>query len=132
MGSAHNDELAGPQGIRKCLHTLGGHADEVYAIDWAGDGMVVASGSKDRTVKLYVFLSVTRSSSHTGLLTGGVISLAAGLEYVRQPPFPCLDCTDVSLILPLILKITRNQNVVTRHNQHISRHASYLCAREKL
>jgi len=31
---------------------LPGHADEVYAVDWAPDGMRVASGGKDKVLKL--------------------------------------------------------------------------------
>lgn len=34
------------------MHTLAGHADEVYALDWSPDGTMIASGSKDRLVKL--------------------------------------------------------------------------------
>lgn len=33
--------------------TLSGHADEVYALDWAPNGETVASGSKDRLVKIW-------------------------------------------------------------------------------
>lgn len=35
------------------LAELPGHADEVYAVDWAPDGGFVASGSKDRVLKLW-------------------------------------------------------------------------------
>ncbi len=34
------------------VSTLSGHADEVYALDWAPNGEAVASGSKDRLVKM--------------------------------------------------------------------------------
>jgi ribosome assembly protein 4 len=34
-------------------NTLPGHADEVYALDWAPNGAQVASGSKDRTIKIW-------------------------------------------------------------------------------
>ena len=37
----------------KRLFDLPGHADEVYAVDWAPDGDRVASGSKDRTIKIW-------------------------------------------------------------------------------
>ncbi len=33
--------------------TLPGHADEVYALDWSPLGQQVASGSKDRTIKVW-------------------------------------------------------------------------------
>ncbi len=33
--------------------TLPGHADEVYALDWSPFGQQVASGSKDRTIKVW-------------------------------------------------------------------------------
>jgi len=32
---------------------LPGHADEVYSVDWSPDGKSVASGSKDRLLKLW-------------------------------------------------------------------------------
>lgn len=31
---------------------LPGHADEVYAVDWSPDGAYVASGGKDKVLKL--------------------------------------------------------------------------------
>jgi ribosome assembly protein 4 len=35
------------------LHVdLPGHADEVFAVDWSPDGQMVASGGKDRILKL--------------------------------------------------------------------------------
>ena len=37
----------------KRLFDLPGHADEVYAVYWAPDGDRVASGSKDRTIKIW-------------------------------------------------------------------------------
>ncbi len=33
--------------------TLPGHADEVYALDWSPLGQQGASGSKDRTIKVW-------------------------------------------------------------------------------
>jgi ribosome assembly protein 4 len=38
---------------QKRLFELPGHADEVYAVDWAPDGDRVASGSKDRLLKIW-------------------------------------------------------------------------------
>jgi ribosome assembly protein 4 len=38
---------------QKRLFELPGHADEVYAVDWAPDGDRVASGSKDRLLKVW-------------------------------------------------------------------------------
>lgn len=32
---------------------LPGHADEVYALDWAPDGIRVASGGKDKILRLW-------------------------------------------------------------------------------
>lgn len=37
---------------KKLLEELPGHADEVYAVDWAPDGSRVASGGKDKCLKL--------------------------------------------------------------------------------
>ena len=39
--------------LKTAKHTLPGHADEVYALDWSPNGMQVASGSKDRTIKIW-------------------------------------------------------------------------------
>jgi ribosome assembly protein 4 len=38
---------------RKLMFDLPGHADEVYAIDWSPDGEKVASGSKDRMLRIW-------------------------------------------------------------------------------
>jgi len=38
---------------KKLKQDLPGHADEVYAVDWSPDGQCVASGSKDRLVKIW-------------------------------------------------------------------------------
>ncbi len=38
---------------KKLKLDLPGHADEVYAVDWSPDGSMVASGGKDRVVKLW-------------------------------------------------------------------------------
>ena len=38
--------------VRKLLIDLPGHADEVYAVDWSPDGQKVASGGKDKVLKL--------------------------------------------------------------------------------
>ena len=35
------------------LGTLPGHADEVFAVDWAPNGSRTASGSRDRTIKIW-------------------------------------------------------------------------------
>lgn len=32
---------------------LPGHQDEVYAVDWAPDGQKVASGGRDKAVRLW-------------------------------------------------------------------------------
>lgn len=40
-------------GQRKLLEDLPGHADEVYCVDWSRDGARVATGSKDRLVKVW-------------------------------------------------------------------------------
>lgn len=37
---------------KKLHEELPGHADEVFAVDWAPDGSRVASGGKDRVLKL--------------------------------------------------------------------------------
>ena len=38
---------------RKLLEELPGHADEVYTVDWSPDGERVASGGKDRNLKIW-------------------------------------------------------------------------------
>jgi ribosome assembly protein 4 len=38
---------------RKLLVDLPGHADEVFAVDWSPDGSSVASGGKDKVLKLW-------------------------------------------------------------------------------
>ena len=38
---------------RKLMEDLPGHADEVYTVDWSPDGERVASGGKDRNLKLW-------------------------------------------------------------------------------
>ena len=38
---------------RKLKVDLPGHADEVFTVDWAPDGSGVASGGKDRVLKLW-------------------------------------------------------------------------------
>ena len=37
---------------RKLLMDLPGHADEVFSVDWSPDGEKVASGGRDRVLKL--------------------------------------------------------------------------------
>lgn len=37
---------------KKLKQELPGHADEVFALDWAPDGSRVASGGKDKILKL--------------------------------------------------------------------------------
>lgn len=38
---------------RKVKVDLPGHADEVFTVDWSPDGSGVASGGKDRVLKLW-------------------------------------------------------------------------------
>jgi ribosome assembly protein 4 len=38
---------------RKMMVDLPGHADEVFAVDWSPDGSGVASGGKDKVLKLW-------------------------------------------------------------------------------
>jgi WD40 repeat protein len=37
---------------RQFLQDLPGHSDEVYTVDWSPDGQRVASGGKDRVLKM--------------------------------------------------------------------------------
>lgn len=39
--------------MKKLLHDLPGHADEVYAVDWAPSGDRVASGGKDKALRIW-------------------------------------------------------------------------------
>lgn len=38
---------------KKLAEELPGHADEVFAVDWAPDGSRVASGGKDKVLKMW-------------------------------------------------------------------------------
>lgn len=39
---------------KKKIHVdLPGHADEVFAVDWSPDGQMVATGGKDRVLKIW-------------------------------------------------------------------------------
>jgi ribosome assembly protein 4 len=38
---------------KKLKLDLPGHADEVYAVDWSPDGASVASGGKDRVLRIW-------------------------------------------------------------------------------
>jgi len=38
---------------KKAKETLPGHEDEVYALDWSPNGASVATGSKDRSIKIW-------------------------------------------------------------------------------
>lgn len=39
--------------IKTLLVDLPGHSDAVYAIDWSNDGKFVASGGKDKVLKIW-------------------------------------------------------------------------------
>ncbi len=38
---------------KKLMFDLPGHADEVYCLDWSPDGQKVASGGKDRCLRIW-------------------------------------------------------------------------------
>lgn len=51
--SAASSSSSAPVGFNgKAVATLAGHADEVFALDWSPDGRMLASGSKDWTLKM--------------------------------------------------------------------------------
>ena len=54
---------------RKMKEDLPGHADEVFAVDWSPDGARVASGGRDRVLKLYVCARVFMAAALTWWLT---------------------------------------------------------------
>jgi len=41
---------------KKLLIDLPGHADEVFSVDWSPSGEQVASGGRDRHIKMYVIM----------------------------------------------------------------------------
>jgi WD40 repeat protein len=54
---------------------LPGHADEVFAVDWSPDGQRVASGGKDKVLKMYDdLLTTTILLTLFLLLSGGKIN----------------------------------------------------------
>jgi ribosome assembly protein 4 len=46
-------KASGSRKFATALETLAGHHDEVFAVDWAPNGAHAASGSKDRTIKIW-------------------------------------------------------------------------------
>ena len=44
--------MSGATWMRRCIRTLEGHSDDVYAVCMVRDG-VLASGSDDKTVRLW-------------------------------------------------------------------------------
>jgi len=38
---------------KNLMFDLPGHADEIYAVDWSPDGEKVASGSKDKILRIW-------------------------------------------------------------------------------
>jgi ribosome assembly protein 4 len=44
---------AGPAAKPVALHTLAGHADEDFALDWSPRGDALATGSRDRTLRVW-------------------------------------------------------------------------------
>jgi ribosome assembly protein 4 len=38
---------------KKLMYDLPGHADEIYTVDWSPDGEKVASGAKDKILRVW-------------------------------------------------------------------------------
>ena len=49
------------------MHTLAGHSDFVFSVDFSPDGNLVASGSKDNLVKIWDTKTGALVSSFVGL-----------------------------------------------------------------
>src|SRR5262249_34914758 len=45
--------LATDYGQWQTLRTLTGHTDDVFSVSWSGDGLQLASGSADQTIKIW-------------------------------------------------------------------------------
>ena len=54
---------------KQLLLDLPGHADEVFAVDWSPDGEKVASGGRDRLMKMLVRKTYSVWSAGKGLIT---------------------------------------------------------------
>ena len=52
-GSADTTCKVWDVGMGKLKEDLVGHKDEVFAVDWGGDGGLVGSGGKDKQVRLW-------------------------------------------------------------------------------
>lgn len=56
------------------MFDLPGHADEIYAVDWSPDGEKVASGSKDRMLRIWRNWQYTHNLIKKYLLVNILIS----------------------------------------------------------